>query len=218
MFRFKTTFILSMVLLLTLCAPCLASCSYTVDGNAGAGCYTAKCGTTSDNGICPAGNCSGKENIQPSWAQKVFGENQESETSNSFGDFAQGEVSESKDCASYAEVCEALKQNSIEKTKYDAETYNSKDYALDVCTTMTKAGIDCSIVKVTFESGRTCYINSFETCEGELLVDSCGTAEGTGIKKVVNTLDIGKRMSSTSLFKECTKTYTRGVVALVEYL
>lgn len=118
-------------------------------------------------------------------------------------------------CTTYDDVYAALRADNTEK-KILSDAYTSKNFAQDVCEAIIPQGINCNIVKVTFTDGSVNYLNSVETCNGTLMVDSCGTSSGTGIKKVVNTLEVGKQWSATSLFNECTKTYTRGIVKSIE--
>lgn len=204
MTKYKIITTVSLVLFLLMCVPCMAACPYTISGNSGNSCSQSGCDST-----------------------KAF--TVQDGSTNYFGNFAQvGQESceisenenenESKNCSSYNEIYDALRQDNTEKTVYDSKTYNSRDFATDIAAAMQEQGISCQIVKVNFINGNWHYINSFDTCNGTLFVDSCGTTAGTGIKKVVNTLEPGERMSSTSLFKECTKTYTRGIVASIEYL
>lgn len=121
----------------------------------------------------------------------------------------------SANCDSYSAAYQALRADKTEK-KIVSSTYQSLQCAQDVKKAMNAKKIDCIIVKVTFTDGKVSYLNSIKTCDGTLLVDSCGTPTGTGIKKVVNTLEVGKQWSATSLFKECPKTYTRGIVKSIE--
>jgi len=122
---------------------------------------------------------------------------------------------ESSACASYDKVYAALRADKTEK-KVLSESYTSLDFAQDVCTTMTTQGAKCTIIKVTFTDGSVNYLNAFDTCNGQLLVDSCGTTLGTGIKKQVTVLKVGQQWTAKSLFGECTKTYTRGIVSSIE--
>jgi hypothetical protein len=119
--------------------------------------------------------------------------------------------------ADYDTVYAALKVDKTERNSLTA-SYTSLNFAQDVCAAMTKQGIDCQIGKVTFTDGKVSYFNSFQTGQGVLNVDSCGTASGTGIKKVINTLEVGKQWKSTSLFKQCILPYDKGTVATIEYL
>ncbi len=118
-------------------------------------------------------------------------------------------------CDAYDTVYAALKEDKTEKNVL-SDSYTSLNFAQDVCTAMKAKGIDCQIVKVTFTDGSVNYLNAFETCNGQLLVDSCGTALGTGIKKQVTVLEVGQQWTAKSLFGECTKTYTRGTVSSIE--
>jgi hypothetical protein len=118
-------------------------------------------------------------------------------------------------CTSYDKIYAALKADKTEKKEL-SESYTSMDFAQDVCAAMTAQGIDCTIIKVTFTDGSVNYLNAFDTCDGQLLVDSCGTSIGTGIKKQVTVLEVGQQWTAKSLFGECTKTYTRGTVSSIE--
>lgn len=122
---------------------------------------------------------------------------------------------ESGACDSYDTVYAAVRADKTEKNVL-SDSYTSLNFAQDVCAAMKAEGIDCQIVKVTFTDGSVNYLNAFETCNGQLLVDSCGTALGTGIKKQVTVLEIGQQWTAKSLFGECTKTYTRGTVSSIE--
>ena len=119
--------------------------------------------------------------------------------------------------AAYSAVYSALKADKTEKNSLSA-SYTSLNFAQDICAKMTKQEIDCQVVKVTFTDGKVNYFNSFQTDQGELRVDSCGTANGSGIKKIINTLEVGKQWKATSLFKQCPLPYDRGTVSTIEYL
>ncbi|MDD2299096.1 MAG: hypothetical protein PHN69_03535 [Candidatus Pacebacteria bacterium] len=118
-------------------------------------------------------------------------------------------------CAAYDKVYAALKADKTENNVL-SNSYTSLNFAQDVCSAMKAQGVDCKIVKVTFTDGSVNYLNAFDTCNGKLLVDSCGTAQGTGIKKQVTVLEVGQQWTAKSLFGECTKTYTRGTVSSIE--
>lgn len=119
--------------------------------------------------------------------------------------------------AAYDTVYNALRADKTEKNIL-SESYTSLNFAQDVCASMSKQGIDCTVCKATFTDGKVSYYNKIQTDQGELKVDSCGTASGTGIKKVINTLEVGKQWKSTSLFNQCTKAYDKGIVASIECL
>lgn len=119
--------------------------------------------------------------------------------------------------ASYTTVYNALKADKTEKNIL-TDNYTSLNFAQDVCTAMSKQGIECTICKATFTDGKVSYYNKFQTDQGVLNVDSCGTASGTGIKKVINTLEVGKQWKATSLFNQCVKPYDKGIVASIECL
>ncbi|MCK9310845.1 MAG: hypothetical protein M0P26_01060 [Bacteroidales bacterium] len=122
---------------------------------------------------------------------------------------------ESSTCTAYDTVYAALRADKTEK-KIFSDSYTSLNFAQDVSTAMKAAGVGCDTVKVTFTDGSVNYLNSMKTCNGELLVDSCGTSLGTGIKKQVTVLEVGQQWTAKSLFGECTKTYTRGIVSSIE--
>lgn len=120
-------------------------------------------------------------------------------------------------CSESEGLLEALRADKTEKGIL-SDTYTSKNFAESLCGNMTALGYDCQLVKVTFTDGKYNYLNAFKSCDGTLLVDSCGTSLGTGIKKEVTVLEIGKQWEAKSLAGTCTKVYTRGTVSEIEYL
>ena len=256
------TITIACILMLFLCVPCMAACSYSTPDVYGAfscngGNCTAKifengsCGTTNfyeqDAGfltgnVKPCDSSSGGCNSVSSWYSKLFGDStapvtpscSKSAGSNFYGNFATTSPyspapcsttpcdtvkstcgNTQGNCTPYDDVYAVLRADNTEKNIL-SDTYTSKNFAQDVCETLIPQGVNCNIVKVTFTDGSVNYLNSVETCNGTIMVDSCGTSSGTGIKKVVNTLEVGKQWSATSLFNECTKTYTRGIVKSIE--
>jgi hypothetical protein len=159
--------------------------------------YSYKIKSNSD--ICNGNDCANK-----------------SECDASNGNISVNETDTTKSgCESYDKAYAALKADKTEE-KVTSDSYTSKDAAKDICTYMKSQGINCKIIKVTFTDGKVNYLNCIDTCNGELLVDSYGTSQGTGIKKEVTTLEVGKQWTAKSLFGECGKTYTRGIVKSIE--
>jgi hypothetical protein len=186
------------------------------------------------------------DNSISSWLAKLFGDdsastcstsqnsvstaapsNTDVKSTNYYGNLALDTESTGKTCNaatvqenssnsdSYDGLYAALRADKTEECQLTAD-YTSKNFAEDLCAAMEKQGFNCKIIKVTFTDGKVNYLNSFKTNTGDLLVDSCGTAEGTGIKKQVTVLEVGKQWTAKSLFGECGKTYNRGVVKSID--